>query len=501
MEQYKDFAFVYDELMNEVDYNGWVKYIEDIIKNENAQVQNILELACGTGNLTIPLTKKNYDIAGIDISEEMLSVAREKAEKEGVELVLLQQDIAELDFDVPNLDCILCACDGFNYLTYDDELESVFEKSYELLKDDGVFIFDISSYYKLSTILGNNMYGENREDVAYMWQNYFDSEENVVEMELAFFIKEEDGRFTRFEEVHQQRAYTEKEVLKMLKKAGFTNVKTYGDFTFEDPKEEARRLHETSKVATAALGRTLTATSMMGLMMKNKGDKLSVIIKGGGPIGTILTTSDVNGIVKGYVSNPKVEVPDYENGKLNVAAAVGTNGVVKVIKDLGLREPYNGAYPLVSGEIAEDFTHYFAVSEQTPSVVALGVLTTETHVECAGGLIVQLMPDATEETISQLEKNIQNLKSITTMLSEGKTPEDMLDIVLEGLQPRILDKIDVKFECECCKDKVQEALVAIGKTALSQIIEEDKQAEVGCQFCNSKYMYNEEELLNILKDM
>ena len=200
MEQYKDFAFVYDELMNEVDYNGWVKYIEDIIKNENAQVQNILELACGTGNLTIPLTKKNYDIAGIDISEEMLSVAREKAEKEGVELVLLQQDIAELDFDVPNLDCILCACDGFNYLTYDDE------------------------------------------DVAYMWQNYFDSEENVVEMELAFFIKEEDGRFTRFEEVHQQRAYTEKEVLKMLKKAGFTNVKTYGDFTFEDPKEDSERI-------------------------------------------------------------------------------------------------------------------------------------------------------------------------------------------------------------------------------------------------------------------
>ena len=199
MEQYRDFAFVYDELMNEVDYNGWVKYIEDIIKNENAQVKNILELACGTGNLTIPLTKKNYDIAGIDISDEMLSVAREKAEKEGIELVLLQQDIAELDFDVPNLDCILCACDGFNYLTYDDELESVFEKAHELLKDDGIFIFDISSYYKLSTILGNNMYGENREDVAYMWQNYFDSEENVVEMELAFFIKEEDGRFTRFE--------------------------------------------------------------------------------------------------------------------------------------------------------------------------------------------------------------------------------------------------------------------------------------------------------------
>ena len=265
--------------------------------------------------------------------------------------------------------------------------------------------------------------------------------------------------------------------------------------------DEARELHQTTKVATAALGRTLTATSMMGLMMKNEKDKVTVIIKGGGPIGTILVTSDSKGNVKGYVTNPNVEVENYPNGKLNVAGAVGNQGHVKVIKDIGLREPYNGSYPIVSGEIAEDFTHYFAVSEQTPSVVALGVLTTETHVECAGGLIVQLMPDATEETITQLEKNIQNLKSITTMLSEGKTPEDMLDIVLEGLQPRILDKIDVKFECECCKDKVQEALVAIGKTALSQIIEEDKQAEVGCQFCNSKYMYNEEELLNILKDM
>ena len=174
MNQYSDFAFVYDELMHDVDYDNWVKYIEDIIKSENVQVQNILELACGTGNLTIPLTKKNYDIAGIDISEEMLQVAREKAEKENVELVLLEQDIVELDFDVTNLDCILCGCDGFNYITYDEDLEGVFAKCHELLKENGLFIFDISSYYKLSTVLGNNMYGENRENVAYMWQNYFD---------------------------------------------------------------------------------------------------------------------------------------------------------------------------------------------------------------------------------------------------------------------------------------------------------------------------------------
>lgn len=265
--------------------------------------------------------------------------------------------------------------------------------------------------------------------------------------------------------------------------------------------EEARKLHNTTKVATAAFGRTLTVTSMMGLMMKNDGDKLTVIIKGGGPIGTILATSNVKGVVKGYVENPNVEVPDYENRKLNVAAAVGNDGVVKVTKDLGLREPYNGAYPLVSGEIAQDLTHYFALSEQTPSVVALGVLTTGIKVEHAGGFIVQLMPDATEEVISKLEENVAKLTSITNMMTDGNTPEDILNIVLEGLNPRVLDKVEVGFECECSKERVQKVLIAIGKKELASIIEEDKEAEIGCQFCNSKYKYTEEELLNILKDM
>lgn len=265
--------------------------------------------------------------------------------------------------------------------------------------------------------------------------------------------------------------------------------------------EEARRLHETTKVATAALGRTLTATSIMGLMMKNDSDKLTVIIKGGGPIGTIIATANSKGIVKGYVGNPHVEVDDYPNGKLNVAAAVGTEGVVKVIKDLGLREPYNGTYPLVSGEIAEDFTYYFAVSEQTPSVVALGVLTKDDEVEFAGGFIVQLMPDAEEETIVKLEENVAKLPSITNMLKEGNLPEDILNRVLDGLEPKVLDTCEVGFECECSKERVKTALVAIGKKSLAQIIEEDKQAEVGCQFCNEKYMYSEEELLEILKEM
>ena len=268
--------------------------------------------------------------------------------------------------------------------------------------------------------------------------------------------------------------------------------------------QTARDNHNTIKVATAALGRTLTATAMMGLMMKNENDELSVIIKGGGPIGTILTTADSKGNVKGYVQYPDlngVQVEDYPNGKLNVAGAVGKDGYVKVIKDLGLREPYVGSYPLVSGEIAEDFTHYFALSEQTPSVVSLGVLTTETTVEQAGGLIVQLMPDATEETIATLEQNVAKLKSVTTMLSEGMTPDDILNVVLEGLDPKILDICDVKFDCNCSKERIKKVLISLGRETLTEIIEEDKQAEISCHFCNSAYHYTEEELREILAEM
>ena len=265
--------------------------------------------------------------------------------------------------------------------------------------------------------------------------------------------------------------------------------------------ETARGFHNTTKVATAALGRTLTATSMMGLMMKNKGDKISVIIKGGGPIGTILTTSNASGIVKGYVTNPDVEVENYASGKLNVAGAVGNQGTIKVIKDLGLREPYNGEYEMVSGEIAEDFTYYFTVSEQTPSAVSLGVLTRTDEVEEAGGFIVQMMPGASEETISTIERNLTGIQSVTQMLSQGLTPEDMMNIVLKDLEAAILDRVEVGFECDCSKDRVAEVFVAIGKKELKSIIDEDKGAEVGCQFCESRYSFSEEELKEIYDNM
>ena len=265
--------------------------------------------------------------------------------------------------------------------------------------------------------------------------------------------------------------------------------------------ETARGFHNTTKVATAALGRTLTATSMMGLMMKNKGDKITVIIKGGGPIGTILTSSNANGIVKGYVTNPDEEVENYASGKLNVAGAVGNQGTIRVIKDLGLREPYNGEYKMVSGEIAEDLTYYFTVSEQTPSAVSLGVLTRADEVEEAGGFIVQMMPDASEETVSTIERNLTGIQSITQMLSQGLTHEDMMNIVLKDLEPSILDKIEVGFECDCSKDRVAEVFAAIGKKELKSIIDEDRGAEVGCQFCESKYSFSEDELKEIYDNM
>lgn len=249
MEQYGNFAYIYDQLMDDVDYNLWVDYIEKIIEKENVDVKNILELACGTGNLTLPLAKKEYDIAGIDISEEMLEVAREKSIKKNIPLVLLQQDVSKLDFDLYGLDCVLCGCDGFNYIIDEKGLQNTFNKTHELLKENGIFIFDVSSYYKIKNILGNNVFAENREKIAYMWKNYFDEETSLIEMELSFFVSisdefddDSENVFERYNEKHYQRAYKNEEILSMLKSSGFENIKIYGDFKFEEPKEDSERV-------------------------------------------------------------------------------------------------------------------------------------------------------------------------------------------------------------------------------------------------------------------
>lgn len=266
--------------------------------------------------------------------------------------------------------------------------------------------------------------------------------------------------------------------------------------------EEARRLHNTSPVASAALGRALTASSIMGIMMKGDNDKLTLSINGKGPLGTIVCVADSKGTVKGYVSNPLVDIPSRADGKLDVGSAVGINGLVTIIKDMGMKEPYTGQYPLVNGEIAEDLTAYYAYSEQQPSAIALGVLVdVDYSIKAAGGFIVQLMPEAEEKDIDILEKNLSQITSVSHLIDDGKTPEDLINLVLKDLEPMIYEKIPVQYKCDCSRERIEKALISIGKKDLDEIIKEDKLAEISCHFCNTVYHFNEAELIDLRKSL
>lgn len=268
--------------------------------------------------------------------------------------------------------------------------------------------------------------------------------------------------------------------------------------TTRDMVETARQHHNTSPVATAALGRLLTAGAMMGSMMKNDTDILTLQIKGDGPIGGLTVTADSHANVKGYVENPDVILPP-KNGKLDVGGALGI-GLMNVIKDMGLKEPYVGQTILVTSEIAEDLTYYFANSEQIPSSVGLGVLMEKDNtVKCAGGFIIQLMPFAEEKTIAQIEENLKNVTSVTGMLDQGFTPEQILDAVLGNTGVEITDTIPAQFYCNCSKERVEQAVASIGRKDLVELIEEGKDIEVKCHFCNTAYNYSVEDLTNILK--
>lgn len=259
---------------------------------------------------------------------------------------------------------------------------------------------------------------------------------------------------------------------------------------------EMERLHKTSAVTTAALGRLLTAASMMGIMLKSTRDSVTIQIRGGGPAGRLLAVSEGTGNVKGYVENPVVELPPREDGHLDVGTAVGRDGTLDVIRDLGMREPYIGQVPLTSGEIAEDITSYFAISEQVPTVCALGVLVdTDLSVRCAGGFIVQLLPGATEQEIDLLEQNIKAMPSVTAMLEQGKTVRDMLDMALQGFRPDILDSYPVTYRCDCSRERVEGMLRSLGRKEVEKLRDEDPIAEVNCQFCDKTYKVDLNELL------
>lgn len=271
-----------------------------------------------------------------------------------------------------------------------------------------------------------------------------------------------------------------------------------GDTT--DMVSKAENIHKTSAVTTAALGRLMTAASMMGVMLKGKDDSVTLRLNGGGPAGVVLAVSDSQGNARGYVENPVVEIPLNDKGKLDVRGAVGTDGFLYVMKDMGLKEPYVGNTQIVSGEIAEDITNYFAVSEQTPTVCALGVLVNpDLSVANAGGFMIQLLPGCPDETISKIEASIKDIESVTTMLSKGMSPDDIAKRAMRGIDIDKLDESEIEYRCNCSKEKVENALISTGRESLQQMVNDNEDVNVECHFCDKNYKFTPSEIKKLLE--
>lgn len=264
--------------------------------------------------------------------------------------------------------------------------------------------------------------------------------------------------------------------------------------------KEAQNIHSLSKVCSAALGRLITGASMMGILLKGKDDTLTLKMSGNGPASPIVAVANSSGFVKGYVGDAHVNLPLNGVGKLDVSGAIGKDGNLTVIKDLGLKEPYMAQIPFVSGEVAEDITAYYFVSEQTPTVCGLGVLVNpdDEQVLLAGGFLIQLLPTADDETISKVENGLKNIKSVTAMLSDGLTPEEICQKVLPEFNMELLDRTNVEYKCDCSTERVTGALLASGKDGLREM-SEDPQTEVVCHFCNKKYIFTSDEILELLE--
>lgn len=268
-----------------------------------------------------------------------------------------------------------------------------------------------------------------------------------------------------------------------------------------DMVNSAQKIHHTYPVATAALGRTLTIASIIGAGLKNETDTTTIQFKGDGPLGSIVAVTDSSAHVRGYVVNPFVDLPLNKKGKLDVGGAVG-KGYLNVIRDLGMKEPYAGQVPIVTGEIAEDLTYYFARSEQIPTAIGLGVLVdTDNSVKAAGGFMLQLMPEATDEVAAELEEKMKTLEPITTMIENGMTAEDIFFHITDGFS-MLMDNngVEPKYECKCSKERMEKALISIGREELEAIIKEQGEAELTCQFCDNKYKFSKEELEILLKE-
>jgi molecular chaperone Hsp33 len=263
--------------------------------------------------------------------------------------------------------------------------------------------------------------------------------------------------------------------------------------------EEARKIHNCSPVSIAALGRMLTAASMMGIMLKSDKDTLTLQINGKGPAGSIVVISDNTGNAKGYITNNNVELMHNESGKLDVGRAVGVDGVLTVIKDLGMKEPYVGQIPIISGEIGDDISSYFATSEQTPTAVGVGVLVeVDGHVAASGGFIIQLMPEADEAAIERLEQRLGGIRSVTEMVSTGMDAVGIMKEILGEIEFKVNEEKEIEYKCNCSRERMERALISIGKNELDEMIEDQGNAELVCHFCNSKYNFDRDELVELL---
>ncbi len=268
-----------------------------------------------------------------------------------------------------------------------------------------------------------------------------------------------------------------------------------------DISETSRQIHNTSKVCTAALGRALTGASFMGILLKGQDSSVTLRFNGGGPAGSVIAVADSDGNVRGYVMNPDVNLPLNEKGKLDVGGAVGTDGFLTVIKDIGMKEPFVGQIPLVSGEIAEDLTSYYAISEQVPSVCALGVLVNpDLTVAVSGGFLIQLLPTADDTIIDKVERGLQGLPSVTTMLAEGLTPEEICKKVLPEFNVEVLDTAECEYKCNCSRERVEQALISVGREELLDMAN-DEVTEVKCHFCPEVYKFTSEDIKELAKNI
>ena len=529
---YNEFAYFYDEFNGEADYDALYSHIHGQLEAHGIRDGILADLGCGTGELTLMLTQAGYDMIGIDQSEEMLCVVRDKAEQLGLSgrLLLLRQDLLKLDL-YGTIRGAVSTFDTFNHIP---DLDTAIANAGFFMEKGGVFLFDMNTPYKHQNVLGENEFTFEEEDASCVWRNHYNAADRKVEITVDIDYHETGEHF---HEEFCEYTYDLDTIRATLEKHGFalesvcdgetfasaissaqsSSIHNWRDnvmanlirglsenggvvFCGVDSTELVRRaeqLHTTSATCSAALGRLLTGASLMGSMLKDDGDKVTLRVQGGGPAGVLIACTDGTGNVKGCIDNPLVELPPKADGHLDVGGAVGRSGVLTVIRDNRLqKEPTVGQVPLVSGEIAEDLTRYYATSEQIPTVCALGVLVDkDLSILCAGGYLLQLLPGATDAEIDTLEKNIAAMPSVTEMLRAGKTPKDMMELAMAGFAPQVLDERTVGYQCDCSEERTKGMLLSLGRRELVKMRDEDPHCEVVCHFCHSRYQYDLNDLI------